>query len=64
MLQNEHGTQWDKARQISLIFVRDIWKSVGCVIIRFLRNYRLTDDDYRPSGQKSLVRKGYNFLRG
>ena len=36
-------TQWDTARQISLIFVRDISKSVGCVIIRFLRYYRLTD---------------------
>ena len=36
-------TQWDTARQISLIFVRDISESVGCVIIRFLRYYRLTD---------------------
>ena len=46
---NRPDSQWDTARQISLIFVRDISKSVGCVIIRFLRYYRLTDDNHKPT---------------
>ena len=55
-LQYPNRAQWDTARQIGLIFVRDILKSVGCVIIRFLRYYRLTDDNYKPSDKRVWYR--------
>ena len=51
------SAQWDRVRQISLTFVRDISESVGCVIIRFLRYYRLTDDNYKPSDKRVWYRR-------
>ena len=46
---DRRAAQWYRVRQISLIFVLDISKSVGCVMIRFLRYSRLTDDNHKPS---------------
>ena len=51
------GPLWDTARQISLIFVRDISESVGCVRIRFFRYYMITDNNYKPSDKRVWYRR-------